>query len=220
MAARAHAFGTMRGGLRALFASLVVMLVLYPVLDEEPLGRGIFVLVSTAVVLSGAYAASHDRRRLATALLLAMPALATRWSFVFLRTPLARGSALVTSIVFYVYTILLILDHVLRTDEVTGDEIFGAVSVYILIGLVWGMGFGMLDLFSPGSITNVNGSMQAGDFFYFSFITLMTVGYGDMYPSSPVARSMAIVEAMVGIVFIAVLISRLVGLHAGRSRRT
>jgi uncharacterized membrane protein len=62
--------------------------------------------------------------------------------------------------------------------------------------------------------------MRTGDFFYFSFITLMTVGYGDMYPASPVARSMAIVEAMIGVIFVAVLISRLVGLHSGRPRRT
>lgn len=220
MATRARTFGTSGSGLRALFGSLLLLLVLYPVLDDEIVGRGIYALLSTAVVLSGAYAASRDRRRRAIAVLLAIPTLAARWSFVFLRTPAARGAALATSIVFYLYTLLLILDYVLRTDEVTGDEIVGAVSVYILIGFVWGMAFGMLDLFSPGSIKNVNGAMQTGDFFYFSFITLMTVGYGDMYPASPVARSMAIVEAMVGVIFVAVLISRLVGLHAGRSRRT
>jgi voltage-gated potassium channel len=211
-------FGTIRGGLRTLLGSLILLLVLYPVLDEEPVGRAIFALLSTAVVLSGAYVASRDRHRFAMALLLAIPAFVARWLFVFLRTPVTRGAALATSIVFFVYTLLLILDHVLRTDEVSGDEVFGAVCVYILIGFVWGMAFGMLDLFSPGSIRNVNGAMQTGDFFYFSFITLMTIGYGDMYPVSPVARSMAIVESMVGIIFVAVLISRLVGLNAGRSR--
>jgi len=210
----------MGGGLRALFGSLLALLVLYPVLTEELVGRAIFALLSTAVVLWGAYTVSRDRRRLAIALLLAIPALTARWSFVFLPTPATHGAALATSIAFYVYTLLLILDYVLRTDEVTGDVLFGAVCVYILIGFVWGMGFGLLTLFSPGSIKNVNGAMQTGDFFYFSFTTLTTVAYGDMYPASPVARSMAIVEAMVGVIFVAVLISRLVGLHVGRPRRT
>src|SRR5207253_1357563 len=82
-------------------------------------------------------------------------------------------------------------------------------SVYILIGLAWGMGFSFLELLAPGSIYSVKGALVPGDFLYFSFITLMTVGYGDMYPVSPVARSMAMVEAMVGIIFVAVLISRL-----------
>ena len=212
--------GTMRGGLRTLLASLVALLVVFPVIDEGLIGRGVFVVLSTVVVLSGAYAASMDRHRLATALLLAMPALASRWSYVFVPTTPIRAAALVTSLVFYVYTIVLVLRFVLRTDDVTGDEVFGAVSVYILIGLAWGMGFSFLELLAPGSIYSVKGALVPGDFLYFSFITLMTVGYGDMYPVSPVARSMAMVEAMVGIIFVAVLISRLVGLHAGRARRT
>lgn len=58
-----------------------------------------------------------------------MPALATRWAFVIVDTPPVRGAALATSIVFYVYTVLLILTYVLRTDEVTADELYGAVSV-------------------------------------------------------------------------------------------
>jgi len=128
------------------------------------------------------------------------------------------GAALATTIAFYGYTLFLILDYVLRTDEVTGDEIFGAVCAYILIGFVWGHCFGLLDLLSPGAIQKQNGTMQAGDFFYFSFITLMTVGYGDMYPVSPAVRSMAIVEAMIGIIFLAVFISRLIAQHAGRPR--
>ena len=211
---------TMRGGLRALLGSLVLLLVLFPVLDEGLVGRGVLVIVSTAIGLSGAYAASRDRRRLATALLLAMPSLAARWAFVFVGTPAVRGAALVTSIVFYVYTILLILDYVLGTDEVTGDEIYGAVSVYILLGFVWGLAYGLLELVRPGSIRGASGSLRPGDFMYFSFMTLMTVGYGDMSPADPIARSLAIVEAMVGVIFIAVLIGRLVGLHAGARRRT
>src|SRR5437867_3199780 len=96
---------TTRGGLRALLGSPVLLLVLFPVLDEGLVGRGVFVVVSTAIGLSGAYAASRDRRQVATALLLAMPSVAARWAFVFVETPAARGAALVTSIIFYVYAI-------------------------------------------------------------------------------------------------------------------
>lgn len=212
--------GTMRGGLRTLLASLVLLLAVFPVLDEELLGRAILVVLSTVIALSGAYAASRTRRRLAVALLLAMPALAARWSFVFVRTPAVHAAALVTSIVFFVYTIVLVLAYVLRTDEVNLDEIYGAVSAYILIGFVWGMGYGLLDLLQPGSLRSTNGSVGPGDFMYFSFVTLMTVGYGDMSPVHPVARSLAIIESMLGVVFMAVLIGRLVGLQAGPRRRT
>ena len=211
---------TMRGGLRTLLASLVLLLAVFPVLDEELLGRAILVVLSTVIALAGAYAASRTRRRLAVALLLAMPALAARWSFVFVRTPAVHAAALVTAIVFFVYTIVLVLAYVLRTDEVSLDEIYGAVSAYILIGFVWGMGYGLLDLLQPGSLRSANGSVGPGDFMYFSFVTLMTVGYGDMSPVHPIARSLAIIESMLGVVFMAVLIGRLVGLQAGPRRRT
>jgi len=100
------------------------------------------------------------------------------------------------------------------------DEIYGAVSAYILIGFVWGMGYGLLELLHPGSLRSENGPVGPGDFMYFSFVTLMTVGYGDMSPVHPIARSLAIIEAMLGVVFMAVLIGRLVGLQAGPRRRT
>jgi len=210
----------MRGGLRTLLVSLIVLLVLFPVLDEGPIGRAIIVVVSTVIALSGAYAASPDRRQLAMALLLAMPAVAGRWAFVFVDAPMVRGIAFATSIVFYVYILLLILRYVLRTDEVTVDEICGAVSVYILIGVAWGLGYGLVELARPGSLHSGTGSLAPGDFVYFSFVTLMTVGYGDMYPVDPLARSLALVEAMAGVIFVAVLIGRLVGLQAGGRRRS
>jgi hypothetical protein len=210
----------MRGGLRTLLASLLVFILLFPVLDEGVLGRAIGVIVSTVIALAGAYAASRDRRRLATALLLAMPAVGARWAFVFIGTPVVHGVALATSIVFYTYTLLLILGYVLRTDQVTVDEICGAVCVYVLIGFVWGMAFGLVELKNPGSLHSASGELGPGDFIYFSFATLMTVGYGDMYPVAPAARSLALVEALVGVIFIAVLIGRLVGLHAATGRHT
>ena len=103
---------------------------------------------------------------------------------VFVPTTPIRAAALVTSLVFYVYTIVLVLHYALRTDDVTADEIFGAVSVYILIGLAWGMGFSFLELLAPGSIYSVKGALVPGDFLYFSFITLMTVKRRAHFPAS------------------------------------
>lgn len=202
-----------RWGLRALLGSLILIILLFPLFDDSLFGRGLLVVLSTAIALSGAYAASHDARRLRLALLLALPSVAGRWWSLFDESRLARGVGLVTSMAFFVYTIVLLLDRVLTTEESTGDELYGAVSIYILIGFVWALAYGGLDLVRPGAIQGTHGPLVPGDFIYFSFITLMTVGYGDMAPVHPAARALAMLEAMVGIIFVAVLIGRLVGLN-------
>jgi hypothetical protein len=206
-------------GLRALLVSLVLLVLLFPMYEQGFAGSAVLVVLSTAIALSGAYAASHDVRRLRLALLLAVPSVVGRWWMLFDKRPIVQGIAVVTSIALLLYVIVLILEHVLRTEETTGDEIYGAISVYILIGFTWGLAYGLVDLIFPGSIQSTHGALTPSDFLYFSFITLMTVGYGDMAPVHPATRALAIVEAMLGVIFVAVTIGRLVGVSASDRRR-
>lgn len=212
--------GIIRGGLRSLLISLLLVVAIHPLVDRGAITSAVFLVFSTWVLLSAAYAVSHTKRSLAIALLLAMPAIVTGWSHLFVQTQILHLVSLTFFILFYLYTLLLVLGHVLRAENVTADEIYGALSVYILMGIAWGLGYGILERLAPGSFHSVV-SRQVGpaDLIYYSFVTLTTVGYGDIYPISPVARSFSIIEAMVGIVFIAVFISRLVGMHTRGPRR-
>lgn len=103
-------------------------------------------------------------------------------------------------------------------DEVTGDVIAGALSVYLLLGLTWSLVYQGLALVNPGAFTV--GSAIAGtgpldwmDFLYYSFITLATVGYGDITPVTPLAQSLAYAEAVTGVLYVAVLVARLVSAY-------
>src|SRR5262249_4982622 len=96
--------------------------------------------------------------------------------------------------------------------EVSADEIYGALSVYIMMALVWGMAYRIVDFLVPGSFRSHLGHLEPWDLTYFSFVTLLTVGYGDIQPISRFAKSFPIIEAMMGVVYMAVFISRLVAM--------
>jgi hypothetical protein len=203
----------MRRGLRVLLGSLLLLMVLSPFITSGFLGRIVYLIVATSILLSGAYASSSEPRNVAIALLLSVPTFVTNSADVFAPTPAIHVAGRVSLMAFDVYVLVLVLRRVLRTRVITLDEIYGALSVYVLIGIVWGVAYQLLDLAAPASFHR---SFDAGeiDLIYYSFVTLMTVGYGDISPASATARSLTVLEALVGVVYMAVFISRLVGMHA------
>ena len=116
----------------------------------------------------------------------------------------------------------MLLVSILRHRHVTADTIFGGVCVYLLIGAAWIHVYALVEFVHPGSFAvggeplaavEIPGAQQARGFLYFSFVTLTTLGYGDITPVTDRAQAMAILEAIAGPVFLAVFIGRLVGLH-------
>ena len=111
-----------------------------------------------------------------------------------------------------------IIVHEVRSRRVTTDAVVGALCVYLLLGLL----FATIDAFyatAVGPFFAQSGPRQSGDYVYYSFITLCTVGYGDLTPGPPVARVLAMVEALIGQLYLVTVISLLVGnLGAQRMR--
>ncbi len=113
---------------------------------------------------------------------------------------------------------MFILRQVFRAGPITGDRIRGAILVYLLIALVWCVAYQLIDFVSPGSFRFPDQRLPAPgrlsqELAYYSFITLTTVGYGDITPVSPVARTLASVEALIGQLYPSILIARLVSLQ-------
>src|SRR5207247_5911220 len=95
--------------------------------------------------------------------------------------------------------------------------VMGGIAGYLLIGITWAFAYQLLLQLVPAAIHFENGTPggllgQPNDLFYFSFITLTTVGYGDVQPVHPVVRSLAVAEALVGQLYLAILIASLVGM--------
>ena len=110
---------------------------------------------------------------------------------------------------------------ILAEASVTTDTLAGAVSAYLLIGIGFGLIYGCMETVSPGSFRETYDSSRIitpPDLIFFSFTTLTTTGYGDMVPWAGAARSLAVIEEVLGVMYPAVLIARLIGLHASRWR--
>jgi len=104
--------------------------------------------------------------------------------------------------------------RILHHSRVTGETIAGAVCIYILIGMI----FANLDYgiqLAAGSFFAQSGSHNLPDFAYFSYITMATVGYGDLTPTTGLPRTMSVLEALIGQVFLVVLLARLVSMYSG-----
>jgi hypothetical protein len=122
---------------------------------------------------------------------------------------------------FMVLVALVILMDLFRGSRVTGDTLAGAVCVYLMFALIWGFAFLLIEFVVPGSFSFTQGharlqlflSREFFPFFYFSLVTLTTVGYGDMAPMTNAARSLATMEALAGQIYLTILVARLVGMY-------
>lgn len=105
---------------------------------------------------------------------------------------------------------------VLRAEDVETDHIHAAMSVYLLVGVFFGLLHWTIEQAWPGSYVAASGdagTLRLFDAIYLSFVTLTTVGYGDLLPASDIARGLSIVESVSGQLFLAVMIGRMVGAH-------
>lgn len=123
--------------------------------------------------------------------------------------------------VLIVFCVVMILRYVLTSREVTTDTIFGAVVAYFLIAFMFSSLYQVVAIVEPASFSMTSGADLAerntrhNEFGYFSFVTIATLGYGDIVPRLPVARILSILEAAVGQFYMAVVVAWLVGAHAG-----
>jgi len=120
----------------------------------------------------------------------------------------------------------LILGQALREGPTTYHRITGAVAAYLLIGMIWSLAYYLVTLCIPGAFSVQRPSVPGGteslqsQLFYFSFVTLTTIGYGDIAPVHPFVRMLVILEGVVGQLFPAILIARLVSLQVQSKQKT
>ena len=202
-----------------LLVSLLGLIVLEPFLFDS---TGIMFLLDiflSIILFSSIYAVSEKRQTTLIAFFLAIPILGSTWAYKFITHPLLPLFDSIFGLIFFAYIIVLILTHVFKQEDVTLETIYGAVVVYILIGLMWVHLYNLTEFIHPQSFSfsEMLGIESRKVLYYFSFVTLTTLGYGDITPVSPPARSLAMLEAIVGQMYIAVLIARLVGTHISQS---
>ncbi|MEL6195819.1 MAG: ion channel [Myxococcota bacterium] len=121
---------------------------------------------------------------------------------------------------FFVYVIFFLFRYLFSAPNVTTNTLLASLSIYFALAIVWGMLYGLLEVFYPGSFKlglEQGSNPKINDLLYFSVVTLTTLGYGDISPLSPQAKTVAATEALVGQIYLTVLVARLVGLHIAES---
>lgn len=188
-----------------IFAIMLVLLV-NPFIRSLGLIGHLFSTVCLSMIpLASAYALTADRKKAIIVLIIAAPFVILDGLNVFFANHLLMLIAFGFGTILYFYIVVLLVTNLLSIRVITADLIFCAISIYLLIGIMWAGIYSVLEGIAPGSFSDNT------DLLYFSFVTLTTVGFGDVSPLSVLSRRLAVFEAAMGSVYMAVIIAMIVG---------
>lgn len=204
---------------------VVSIFVIGPITPAEGPGRLVLAIAYLALLISGIISVARSRRAG-----IAISAVAVASAGAYLTALWAPGSStsLARALASGLFSLLLsgvVFERIFRAGSVTVHRISGAVAAYLLIGLVFSYAYDAIELIAPGSFYHLHpgtadASQSSNPLVYFSFTTLTTLGYGDVTPMHPIARALANLEALIGQLFPAILIARLVALEVSDRARS
>ena len=211
--------GALRFSMAQFLIALVLLFATEPFVEQFGYGKAIEAVLLTLVLLSAVPAIGGGGRTLIWAIVLVIPAIVGKWANYVSSGRIAPEAGLVPSLVFVLFVVFHLLRFILRAPRVNSEVLCAGISTYLMLGLIWTFAYILVARMVPNSFAFTSGqasgqSMVGFNALYFSLITLTTVGYGGIVPASPVARMLAMTEAMTGTIYVAVLISRLVALHS------
>ena len=209
---RFHRFSTVE-----LLIALVLLFVFFPFVEEVKGGDVIIAILLSLVLLSAVLAVADRKGVFFIALVLAIPAIVGRWINHFRPDLVPPPVFLVAGLALIAFVVANLLRFVLRAPSVNTEVLCASISAYLMLGLLWTVAYWLVAQVTPNAFSFNTGpkeTMSGFNAFYFSFITLSTVGYGDIAPVSRIARWLAATEAMTGLLYVTVLIARLVSLYS------
>lgn len=195
---------------------LVLLMVAAPFLGMFPHGDMVEMLLMSFMLVSAVFAIGQRRRVLVWAVILVLPTLAGKWLHHFRPDLFSPALFLTSGLLFMIFVVAQFLRFIFRASCVNLEVLCAGIATYLMLGMLWAFAYTLVGQIVPAAFACNGAATQLEGFaaFYFSYITLSTVGYGDITPAAPVARMLAAAEAMTGTLFLAVLISRLVAMYS------
>jgi uncharacterized membrane protein YhaH (DUF805 family) len=217
----------------ALLAAIVIAFAVRPLIGDTAAATFVFSLALLVVMLIALYTVAADERQETTSRArqrrigamgwgLAAFALVDRIAIMAAPSGMHVLVGTIGWLIFVAFVAWMELRSVLNQNEVTGETISMAISVYLLLGLTWGLLYAIIFQLQPGSfhlgdaasvVSADHGANLFPIFVYFSLTTLSTIGFGDITPLSLQARYAAVIEGITGQLYLAILIARIVGMH-------
>ena len=202
-----------------LLVAELALILGFPLL--QPMQMGLYGVLGIGVFAAALYAVYGEGRLTAIAFVLGIPAIAGNLlaSSGYTRMFLVPG--VVCGTLFLIFVTAVLLKSVIAAARVTLQTLYGSIAAYVMIGLMWGGIYFLLETLRPAAF---HSALKPGvpvpwqDFMFFSFVTLTTVGYGDMVPVAALAKSLVMLEAVTGVMYPAIMIARLVALYGANKR--
>ena len=191
-----------------IFAIMLVLLVNPFIRPLGLIGHLFSTLLLAMIPLASAYAQTENRKKAIIVLFIAAPFVILDGLNVFFTNRPLMVVAFSFGTILYFYIVFLLVKNLLSIRVITADLIYCAISIYLLIGIMWAGIYTVLEGISPGSFSGTSGTV---DLLYFSFVTLTTVGFGDVAPLSILGKRLAVFEAAMGSIYMAVIIAMIVG---------
>jgi hypothetical protein len=167
----------------------------------------------SVLLISGVAIAWGQRMLFVITSLVAGEALVMRWVVWYHHTPRLEFWSDWSAMAAVAMIALILLGQIFRPGRVSHLRIQGAIAVYLLFGVLWAHAYHIAALVNPGSFHGPTELGNVSGWAYYSFVTLTTVGYGDITPATQVTRTLSIAEALTGQLYLAVLIARLVAME-------
>lgn len=203
----------------ALLAILLLLLVVSPIVPPS-FGYGVELAFDLVLVI-GVYSVAWTSRHRWPFLVLTVVTLAFRWTDLAVGHDGFSVPATALAVVWLSYAVGLILVNLARMERVDTNTILAAIVSYLLVAVGFAAVFEIIETLQPGSFSGlpegVSHAAVAHALLYYSVVSITTMGYGDILPVSPLARSVVSLEGVFGTLYLAVMIARLVGLHSTRT---
>ena len=211
-------------GFRALLACLFSLLILPAHFPAEE--RHLFWIILLSVcLLTCLYLVANRKSQLIFGGALAAAALVASWGGLFAPGVVQLILSCALYVAFFAYIAIFLSRYLFHSEKISENMIFASVCLYLIVGLIWGFAYFIIEIMRPNSISIAAGQgtfdpySTLNELLYFSFVTLSTLGYGDVAPVTRIARSWAVIEAVFGQFYLAIVVARLVGLHITSSGR-
>ena len=215
--------GVFRFSAVELLIALGLLFVTAPLVEDLPNGDLIELIPLSLVMISAVLAVGGRRRDFIIALALFLPALAARWLNYLSPDIVSPAAFAAFGVVFFGYVVAQLIHFILRAPRVDTNVLCAGVSGFLMLGLAWMPLYMLISQLNPAafSLPPAQGTTLDGfNAFYFSFVSLCTVGYGDITPVSRGAKMVAVLEAITGLFYMAMLISRLVSVYSSNPSDT
>jgi hypothetical protein len=197
-----------------IFAIMLVLLVNPFIRPHGLIGHLFSTLFLSMIPLASTYALTRDKKNAMIILLLAAPFVILDGLNVFIASRPLMVVAYSFGTILYFYIVVLLVKNLLSIRVITADLICCAISIYFLIGIMWAGIYSVLEGIAPGSFS------ETTDLLYYSFVTLTTVGYGDVAPLTTLSKRLAVFEAAMGSIYMAVIIAMIVGRYMSMQEET